>query len=252
LVAALLVLLAMLPMAARSMEDAGDLATLRSRVSDLTGVGRFAEAVVLAERSRELAERRLGPRDPELAQTLRDLAYLYLKLERHGDAEILSARALAIYDGSSARPGGKLWSIMRRLAEAYTKQGRAADAQAALARARAIEQAVSAPFEIELAVPTEIITTDLKRLRTHDCGVVSFKVDDAPALLFSFESFALVQLRVRLDINSAMRRIVGSRSSAQVLGEADQIGRELAASLDDLAVGYAVRATPEDIASCLR
>ena len=242
--AALLALLTLLPMLAQAEEDAGDLATLRSRVSDLTGVGRFAEAVVLAER-------RLGPRDPELAQTLCDLAYLYLKLERHGDAEILSARALAIYHGSSDRPGGKLWSIMRLLAEGLREAGRAADAQAALVGARAIEQAVSAPFEIALTVPTEIITTDLKRLRTHDCGVVSFKVDDAPALLFNFESFALVQLRIRLDINSAMRRIVGSRSSAQVLGEADQIGRELAASLDDLAIGYAVRATPGDITSCL-
>ena len=225
---------------------------MRSHASDLSRDGRFAEAAVFSERARELAERRLGPRDPELAQTLGDLAYLYLKLERFGDAGILSGRALAIYDGSSDRPGGKLWDVMRLLAEAYTKQGRAADAAAALARVRAIEQAVSAPFEIELAVPYEIITTDLKRLRTHDCGVVSFKIDDAPALLFSFESFARVQLRIRLDINSAMRRIVGTRSSAQVLGEADQIGRELKASLDELAVGYSVRAAPEDIASCLR
>ena len=133
--------------------------------------------------------------------------------------------------------------------KAYAKQGRAADAQAALAR-RAGHRAgrLGAVRDRARPVPTEIITTDLKRLRTHDCGVVSFKVDDAPALLFNFESFALVQLRIRLDINSAMRRIVGSRSSAQVLGEADQIGRELAASLDDLAIGYAVRATPGDIA----
>jgi tetratricopeptide (TPR) repeat protein len=224
---------------------------LRGHASDLSGEGRFAEAAVFAERARELAERRLGPRDPGLALTLCDLAYLYLKLERYGDAEVLAGRALAIYDGSSDRPGGKLWSTMRLLAEAYTRQGRAADAAAALARARAIERTVAAPFEIELAVPHELITTDLKRLRTHDCGVVSFKVDDAPALLSGFESFAQVQLRIRLDIHSALRRIVDKRSSAQILGEADQIGRELKASLDELALGYAVRATPNDIAACL-
>lgn len=242
----------MLPVAAQSMEDAGDLSALRRQASDLRFGGRFAEAAVVSERSRALAERQLGPRDPELAETLSDLAYLYLKLGRQGDAEILSGRALAIYDGSSARPGGKLWDTMRILAEAYTRQGRAADAEAALGRARAIEQAVSVPFEMELAVPYEIITSDLKRLGTRDCGVVSFKVDDAQALLSAFDSFPQVQQLARLEIGHALRKVVGTRSAAQVRGEADRLARELEASLNTGAIGYSVRAMPEDVVSCLK
>jgi tetratricopeptide (TPR) repeat protein len=248
----LLAFLAMRPAAAQSAAHPGDLATLRSRATDLLIEGRLGEAVVVAERARSLAERRLEPRDPELALTLSDLAYLYFKLGRHGDAETLSGRALAIYDGASERPDGKLWSVLGLLAQAYSRQGRTADALAAVARVRAIEQAVSAPFESEVAAEVEIITTDLKRLRTHDCGAVSFQVDDAPALLSSFDSFARVRLYVRLQINSALRKVVGSRSSAQVVGEADLIGRELKAALDQDAFGYSVRATPDNIASCLK
>jgi tetratricopeptide (TPR) repeat protein len=248
----LLVLLTMLPVAAQPAGDADDLAALRRHATDLLLEGRLAEATSFAEQARDLAQRRLDPRDPELAETLCDLAFLYLKLGRHGDAEFLSARALAIYDGSPARPAGNLWSVMRLLAQAYTKQGRAADAEAALARMRAIERAVSVWFEVEIALPAELITTDLKRLSTRDCGVVTFEVDDPQALLRSYQSFARVQLHARLEIGSALRQIVGSRSSAQVLGEAEQIGREFKASLNKSAFGYSVRAMPENIASCLR
>jgi tetratricopeptide (TPR) repeat protein len=249
--AALLALLTMRPAAAQPA-DAGDLATLRSRASDLLIEGRLGEAVVVAERARALAERRLQPRDPELALTLSGLAYLYFKLGRHGDAETLSGRAFAIYGGGSERPDGRLWNVLGLLAQAYAKQGRTADALAAIARVRAIEQAVSAPFDSEVDVEAEIITTDLKRLRPHACGAVSFQVDDAAALLSAFDSFSRLRLYVHVQINSALRRVVGSRSSAQVVGEADLIRRELKASLDRDAFGYSVRATPDNIASCLK
>jgi hypothetical protein len=239
----------LLPVAARPAEDAADLVALRRKANDLVTKGRVAQAAVVSERARALAERRLE----ELAETFGDLALLYLKLGREGDAEILSGRALTIYDGSSARPGGNLWHIMRLLAEAYTMQGRTADAATALARVRAIEQAISEPFEVELAVApdSEFITTDLKRLRLRDCGVVSFRVDDAHALLSMYDSFARVQDRIRLEIGSALRSSVGARSSAQVRDEADQIDREFSALLNKFTFGYSVRVAPANIASCL-
>ncbi len=81
---------------------------------------------------------------------------------------------------------------------------------------------------------------------------MAFRVDDAHALPFNFATFAQLQLHIRAAINSALRKIVDRQSSAQLLGEADQIGRELAASLDEGGFGYAVRAVPEDVASCLK
>src|SRR5262249_58033436 len=77
---ALLVLLTALPAAAQSVRDEGDLAALRGRVSDLSREARFAEAAAISERALALAERRLGPRDPDLAEPLCDLAYLFLTL----------------------------------------------------------------------------------------------------------------------------------------------------------------------------
>jgi tetratricopeptide (TPR) repeat protein len=231
----------------------GELETIQRQASELSRVGRFADAVPLSLRARELAERQFGPRAPELAHALCDLAYLYLKLRHYDDAETAYQRALAIYDDAAGHYEGRTWNLLERLLEVYANQARVDESIVLRARVRTIEQAVSAPFNSEIP-QLELITTDLKRIRTQDCGVISFKVDDPRALLFNFERIEDVQRRIGLQIGVLLRRIIGPISSSQILSEPDRIAVELSQALDSdgKEFGYSVRLVPAQLATCLR
>ena len=250
----ILALLLMLPSAlAQSSGADGELEALRHQASDLAREGRFAEAALLSQRARDLAERQFGPHSPELAATLSDLAYCYLRLRRFADAETEYQRALAIYDSAPAHYQGEIWLMLERLLEVYAGLGRVDQSAALRVRQRDIEQALSAPFDSDIP-QLEFITTDLKRVRTHDCGAISFKVDDARALLSNFSSIEDVKRRTELMTAVALRRIIAGKSSSQLLGEADRIADELRDALDGDSkfFGCSVRAMPPQLATCLR
>ena len=63
---------------------------------------RYADAEPLAKRSLALAEKTLGPDNPNVAQALNNLAVVYLNQDRYADAEPLVKRAMAI----RAKAGG--------------------------------------------------------------------------------------------------------------------------------------------------
>jgi regulator of protease activity HflC (stomatin/prohibitin superfamily) len=118
---------------------------------------------------------------------------------------------------------------------------------------RAIEQAISAPFDSEIP-QLELITADLKRIRTRDCGAISFEVDDPRALLFHYARIEDVQRRISLQIGAALRKIIGPMSSSQILSEPNRIAVELSQTLDSECkqFGCSVRAVPTQLATCLR
>src|SRR5262249_46392443 len=150
-----------------------ELETVRRQASALARDGKYADAVPLLMKAEELAERQFGPRAPELAEVLSDLAYVYLKLARYPEAATKYERALAIYDGAPGHHEGWIWLVLGRLAEVYAHQGRPDEAAALRVRRNAIEQAMSAPFDTEIP-QLELITTDLKRVHTRDCGAITF------------------------------------------------------------------------------
>jgi len=248
----LALLLMMPPASAQSSGSDGELEALRRQASALAREGRFAEAAEVSVKARDLAERQFGPRSPELAATLSDLAYCYFRLRRFADAETEYQRALAIYDSAPGRYQGEIWLMLERLLEVYAGLGRTDQSAPLRARQRDIEQALSAPFESDIP-ELEFITTDLKRIQTHDCGAISFKVDDVRALLSSFSSIDDVKRRTKLLIGSALRRVIGGSSSSQLLSEADRIANEVREALDGEIkfLGYSVRAMPQ-LATCLR
>jgi regulator of protease activity HflC (stomatin/prohibitin superfamily) len=143
--------------------------------------------------------------------------------------------------------------MLERLLEVHAALGREDQSAALRARQRDIEQALSAPFDSEIP-QLEFITTDLKRIRTQDCGAISFKVDDARTLLSNFSSIEDVKRLTGLMTAAALRKIVGSRSSSQVFGEPERIAGELTDALDreSKPFGCSVRALPTNLATCLR
>ena len=249
--AALAMMILISPASAQAGDAQDDITSLERQASALSRDGKFAEAAVFAERALELAERRFGPQDPALAQALSNLAYLYLKLNRYGDAEILYGRAVAIYEAAGHHEGA-LWSVLQRLAEADRALGRTAEADALLTRVRAIEQMMSAPFQTEIP-EQEIITTDLKRLRVRSCGAIRFQVDDPHMLLFNFESIENVQRYTILEIGAALRRIIGNRSATQIFAEAGAVAEETKRALDQdmRQFGYSVHDMPANFPACL-
>ena len=73
-----------------------DLSSLRGQVQQLYETGKYAEAVPLAQRAVELAEKQFGPEHPNVATLLRNLWLLYRAQGRYAEAEPLLKRWIAI------------------------------------------------------------------------------------------------------------------------------------------------------------
>jgi tetratricopeptide (TPR) repeat protein len=230
--------------------DDDEIETLRRQASELSRERRFAEAVPISERALMLVERQFDPTHLRIAEALGDLAYLHLAQKHYAEAEPLYRRLLSIRERGAE--DGRLWLVLNSLEQIYDAQGRGADAGAFAARARAIEQRVSAPFEVDI-VPGEIITTDLKRMGLADCGKVWFKVDDPRMLLMSFGDIEQARSRGRLIIASALRRVLGNMTSADVRQQAEAIATEVKRTInrDVSYTGYSVRDIAVNFGACV-
>ena len=100
------------------------------------------EAVGQTEAALKEAED-FGEQDPRLATTLNNLAVLYESLGRHGKAEPLYKRSLAIAEKALGPEHPDLAAILNNLAGLYQAQGRIGEAEPLFKRALAIwEQAL--------------------------------------------------------------------------------------------------------------
>ncbi len=104
--------------------------------------GDYDEAVGQAKAALKEAED-FGEQDPLLATTLNNLAVLYESLGRHGKAEPLYKRSLAIAEKALGPEHPELAAILNNLAGLYQAQGRIGEAEPLFKRALAIwEQAL--------------------------------------------------------------------------------------------------------------
>src|SRR5947207_12046554 len=71
-----------------------DLSSLLGQARQLYEAGKYAEAVPLAQRAVELAEKRFGPEHPNVATSLNYLAELYHEQGRYAEAVPLPQRAV--------------------------------------------------------------------------------------------------------------------------------------------------------------
>jgi hypothetical protein len=80
----------------RSLAQLHQAGALIKKVASLKQAGKYAEAILLAQRALAVSEKALGPDDPNLAATLNNLTFLYYPQGRCIEAEPLSKRMLAI------------------------------------------------------------------------------------------------------------------------------------------------------------
>jgi tetratricopeptide (TPR) repeat protein len=81
-------------------QESSDAAALEVQVVKLYKEGKFDDAVPLAKRVLKIREGQLSPSDPLLADSMGNLAMLYLAKGKFDDADSLLKRALAIYEQS--------------------------------------------------------------------------------------------------------------------------------------------------------
>jgi CHAT domain-containing protein/tetratricopeptide (TPR) repeat protein len=112
---------------------------------DLMRQGRYAEAEPLLRRALSMREKALGPGDPNVAQSLDDLAGLYQDRGRYAGAEPLYGRALAVRERALGPGHPDVAASLGNLSTLYFAQGRYAEAEPLIRRALAIEEAALGP-----------------------------------------------------------------------------------------------------------
>jgi len=229
-----------------------EITALRRQTSQLSQAGKFAEAVPLSQRALALAEQQFEPAHPEVAATLRDLAYLYLAQDRYSDAEPLYKRVLSIYDTAPGYADGEIWNALSLLETLYVAQGRLSEAEPLALRARSIERKVSAPFGVDIKA-RGIITTDLKRLLLTNCGAVWFGVSDPRDFLVQFGNIELAQVYSGSIITAAFRKALGNKAAAQIREQPEAVLPEIRLLIDANTrhTGLFVREIKADLRACM-
>jgi tetratricopeptide (TPR) repeat protein len=133
---------------------------LNARVMMLYRLGKFDEAVPLAQRALALAEKAFGPDLPDAAPLLlsvppflNNLAELYRRQGRYADAEPLFKRSLAMREKVHGPDHPDVAAALGGLAKLYHDQGRYADAEPLYKQALAIEEKVLGPGHRDVARP---------------------------------------------------------------------------------------------------
>jgi tetratricopeptide (TPR) repeat protein len=90
--------------------------------------GRLRDAAELFERALALQEQTLGPNDPRVAGTLRQLGEVYADQRLDGEAEAAYRRALAISEGAYGSRSVRAAAALSDLADLYRRQGRSSEA----------------------------------------------------------------------------------------------------------------------------
>jgi tetratricopeptide (TPR) repeat protein len=108
---------------------------LNQEMIKLNQQGKYAEAIKVAEKRLEIAERTFGPDHPNVATSLSNLAELYDSQGMYSEAEPLFKRALAIREQALGPDDPDVAASLANLAELYRAQGKYAEAEPLYKRA---------------------------------------------------------------------------------------------------------------------
>ena len=137
---------------APSFAQGGDpTAALQARVNELDRLGKYSEAIPLAQRVLALREKALGPNHIGVAAALNDLANLYASDARYVDAEPLYQRSLVIVEKTFGAGHKNVAAVLSGLASLYQREGRYADAELRHNRVLAIREKVLGPDHPDVA-----------------------------------------------------------------------------------------------------
>jgi CHAT domain-containing protein len=125
---------------AQAQGEPPQIATLHEQVVRLYEAGKYDEAIPIAQRVLELAERESGPDHPDVGSALNDLAVLFWKQGRFADAEGLTERSLAIYEKALGPEHPFVAAALGNLAGLYRYRGKYTDAERLLKRSLAITE----------------------------------------------------------------------------------------------------------------
>jgi len=116
--------------------------------------GKYAEAEPLFKRALVIREKALGPDHPDhpyVAESLENLANLYLAQGRYAEVEHLLRRALAIWEKALGPDHPYVAGSLTNLANLYFEQGKYAQAQPLFKRALAIREKALGPDHPDVA-----------------------------------------------------------------------------------------------------
>jgi CHAT domain-containing protein/tetratricopeptide (TPR) repeat protein len=129
----------LMPVAAIA-QASDELVALQRQVTDLTGAGRYSEALAASQRALSLAEKRLGPEHPAIMSWVNHIAYLNDQQGRYAEAERLYKRALAMREKALGLNHPDVAKTLNNLAGSYQEQRRYAEAEPLFRRALAIRE----------------------------------------------------------------------------------------------------------------
>jgi tetratricopeptide (TPR) repeat protein/CHAT domain-containing protein len=134
-----------------AMAKRGAATGLDRRIGQLYQAGKISEAIPLARRALALWEKARGPRHPDVATALSNLAVLYRRQGRYADAEPLYKRALAIREKALGPDRPEVARSLTNLAGIYDNQDRYAEAEPLYKRALAIYEKALGPHHPDVA-----------------------------------------------------------------------------------------------------
>jgi len=122
-----------------------ELANLTQQVVSLYQAGKYAEAILIAQKALELEEQKFGPNHPHVSTALSNLADLYFYQGRHTEAEPLYKRSLSIHEKSLGPEHPNVGIALNNLAFLYSNRGRYAEAEQLYKRSLSISEKALGP-----------------------------------------------------------------------------------------------------------
>jgi CHAT domain-containing protein/tetratricopeptide (TPR) repeat protein len=113
--------------------------------------GRYADALPLAKQVLAIREKALGPKHPDVATSLHNLAEVYRSQGRYSDADPLYKRSLSIWEKMLGPEHAGVAQTLGNLAGLYEDRGRYAEAEPLRKRGLAILEKVLGPEHPDVA-----------------------------------------------------------------------------------------------------
>jgi CHAT domain-containing protein/Tfp pilus assembly protein PilF len=168
-------LLTLLLLTKPAMSQRDEAALLQAKVEQFYQVGKFSEAVPLAQRSLAIYEKTYGPDHINVAGALSNLAILYQAQGRLADAGPLYRRSLAIAERVLGPDNPELATALNNLATLDDDQGRYADAETLYRRSLVIREKALGPNHRLVAASLNNLAVLYKRLARYADAEPLFK-----------------------------------------------------------------------------